>query len=313
MFVLLATLNAILPSFVLMFCGWIVRRTHLVSENFLTETGRIVFYLALPTLVVLKFYEVDTTQALPMMSLVICAAATTSFCIIAWIVARTVGKTSADIGALFQGSTRTNFAVIGLYLIQSMFGHEGLLNATLFLVVTIPINNISSVVSLSYYEATTGPRKKSQWKDILLNPMILSLAFLPIIWFKPNIPDFLLRALHDVASLSLPLALIAIGSSIRFSSLKDHLKLGGIGLFMKLVAMPAFVVGISLIFGIRGLDLVSIALFSATPTATASDILAKRYKSNVSLTGWMIAATTLGSLITLPLIITALRVMHLIP
>lgn len=313
MLTVIATLNAILPSFVLMFCGWLVHRTGIVTHRFLSESTRLVFFVALPVMITLKFYEVDSSHVFPTRQLIVCIFGTLIYCLLSWLVARKISPNNAHTGAIFQGATRSNFAVVGLYLINTLFGHPGLLNATLLMVATIPINNISSVLVLAQYAPKDNTKPVSIAKTVLMNPMLLSLAVVPLIWFKPPIPSFILHAAHDISSLTLPLALIAVGASIQFSRIRDHIWSGGIAVILKLLVMPFTVVGIAVVAGIRGLDLASIALFAATPTATASYILAKRFRSNTELTSWIIATSTLTSLVTLPLLIIVLRLFKLVP
>ncbi len=313
MFTAIATLNAILPSFVLMFCGWIIHRTGVVTHRFLNEASRLVFFVALPVLITLKFYEVDSAQVFPTRQITVCVIATLVYCLFSWGVARKIAPTRAAIGAIFQGATRSNFSVIGLYLINALFGHAGLLNATLLMVATIPINNLSSAIVLSRYAPDGANAKGSILKAIVMNPMVLSLSVVPLIWYKPPVPLFILQAAHDISALTLPLALIAVGASIQFSRIRDHIWSGGVAVILKLIVMPVTVIGISVLAGIRGLDLASIALFAATPTATASFILAKRFHSDTKMTGWIVAACTLTSLATLPTIIILLRLLKLVP
>ncbi|NBV83556.1 AEC family transporter [bacterium] len=313
MVTVIATLNAILPSFVIMFCGWAIYRLGIVSHRFLQESSRLVFFIALPVMITLKFYEVDASHAFPIRQLIVCFVAAIIFCVMSWLVARKLAGNPDAVGAIFQGATRSNFAVIGLYLVNTLFGHDGLLNATLLMVATIPINNVSSVLILSRYGSHSHKKSGSVFKSIFMNPTLLSLLVVPLIWFKPPVPEFVLHSAHDIASLTLPLALIGVGASIQFSRIRTHMIRGGLTVMMKLVAMPMVVIGVSILAGIRGLDLASITLFSATPTATASYILAKRFQSDIELTSWVIAASTLLSLITLPVIVIVLRVLALIP
>ena len=310
----ITTLNAILPSFVIMFCGWIVQRTGVVTHRFLNEASRLVFFVALPVMITVKFYEVDSSQVFPTRQIAVCVIATLIYCLVSWLIVRKIAPTKAAIGAMFQGATRSNFAAIGLYLINTLFGHAGLLNATLLMMATIPINNVTSVLVLSKYAPDKGNAKRgSIIKTIIMNPMVLSLAVVPLIWFKPPIPSFILHAAHDISALTLPLALIAVGASMQFSRIRDHIWAGGVTIILKLIVMPVIVVGFAVFAGIRGLDLASIALFAATPTATASYILAKQFHSDAEMTSWIIAACTLTSLATLPVLIIILRLLKLVP
>jgi predicted permease len=313
MLTFVATFNSILPSFILIFCGWALRYWNILSDDFLEGASRLIFYIALPAMITLKFYEVSPGHLVPWLQLGYCTLITSTVILGIWWISHRSSADRSTVGVIVQGATRSNFAVMGLYLAKALFGTAGLVNATLLMVATIPLNNVTSIVVMSRYAPASQKENRPLLRLILGNPLILSLAVVPLIWIKPPVPAPILSVAHDLASLSLPLALIAIGGSLHLATGVKYLKNGGITVLLKLIVVPIVLTGGAIAMGLRGLDLASVVLFGATPTATASYVLSKKFEADSALSGWIIAVSTVGSLVTLPIFIIGLRAARLIP
>ena len=70
---------------------------------------------------------------------------------------------------------------------------------------------------------------------------------------------------------------------------------------VKLLVLPAVAAGIGLLLGLEGLNYQIAVLFAALPTASSAYILAMRMGGDGRSVAWLISATTLGSMLTLPL------------
>jgi len=70
---------------------------------------------------------------------------------------------------------------------------------------------------------------------------------------------------------------------------------------IKLAAMPVAAVLIGQAIGLSGLYFDIVVLFAALPTASSAYILAMRMGGDGRSVAWLISATTLGSMLTLPL------------
>jgi malonate transporter and related proteins len=70
---------------------------------------------------------------------------------------------------------------------------------------------------------------------------------------------------------------------------------------VKLTALPLIAVGAGRLLGLDGLFFQVVVLFAALPTASSAYILAMRMGGDGRSVAWLISATTLGSMLTLPL------------
>jgi hypothetical protein len=71
-------------------------------------------------------------------------------------------------------------------------------------------------------------------------------------------------------------------------------------LAVKLLALPLIAIGVAQLLGLSGLAFQIVVLFAALPTASSAYILAMRMGGDGRPVAWLISATTLGSMLTLP-------------
>ena len=72
-------------------------------------------------------------------------------------------------------------------------------------------------------------------------------------------------------------------------------------MLVKLLALPLIAINVGQWLGLQGLNYQVVVLFAALPTASSAYILAMRMGGDGRSVAWLISATTLGSMLTLPL------------
>jgi hypothetical protein len=215
-------------------------------------------------------------------------------------------KNKGSHGAFIQGAYRSNFLLIGLPLARNLFGETGVAVASVALPIVVPVYNFFAVLVLTLFvhdEVLKEKTKVSYLKliiEILKNPLIIaSVLGLVFSLLKVPIPVFLNRAMEDVGSIATPLALILLGGQFSFAALHGRLKLAFIATFLKLLFLPFIVMGIAVILGFRGVELSTILIIFASPSAISGYIMAKNMGNDSELAGQIIILTTLFSSISL--------------
>ena len=221
-----------------------------------------------------------------------------------------VTKQGARRGVLLQAVFRSNYALIGIPLAQSLFGEEGLAIATLLSAAAIPAFNILAVISLSVF----GDEQKVNVKKILLgivkNPLILSVlagvAALGVraLFIRAGI-SFRLADIKPVytvlgylSNLATPLALLVLGVQFEFSAVKEMKKEIVFGTLARTVLAPALAIGVAFLFlkeQFSGAHFAAFVAMFATPVAVSSVPMAQEMKGDASLAGQLVVWTTLAS------------------
>lgn len=241
-------------------------------------------------------------------------------------------------GVILQCVFRSNFAIIGLPLAESLGGAEGKGIAAVLSAFSIPTFNILAVIALTMFLGGEDGHK-ANLKDVLLkiakNPLIIGvvcgLIVLGVRSFIPVDPDgslvfslsgsmkFLYDAVNNLSRISSPLALVILGGLFDFAAVKGMLKEIIIGTASRVVVVPLVVIGLAVILS-RYTGLISfdatvypalVALFGS-PVAVSSAIMAQEMDNDGVLAGQLVVWTSIASIFTTFLAVFILRNMGLL-
>lgn len=306
---ILYSANTILPVFLILFLGYILRRINIIDDPFISTSSTLVYKVALPVFLFLKLSITDfTTTFYPEEILFILCGILFSFCT-TWFVAKTFIKNKKDLGVFVQGSFRSNFAIVGLAIIYNIFGEKGLAEGSVILAFIVGALNILSLIVL---ESTLKPDSKINLAKVFFSllkvPLIIAvIVSLPFSFLKISIPETLVNTGNYLAALTLPLALLGIGGSLNFSQMKKASKLAISAAVIKIFVIPVILTYVAYHLGFKGDTLGIIFIFFACPTAIVSFIMAKALGGNEKLAGNIIVISTVGSVFTISLGIFLLK------
>lgn len=294
----LQTLNITAPVFAMLFMGVFLRRIGAINDGFIHTASALVFNVCMPALLFLGIYHADLNAAVKPGLLLYFTVATLAGFGVAWLVA--IWRCPrADRGVYTQGAFRGNNAVIGLALAGSMYGDLGIsLGAVLAALVILLYNSLAAIV-LAVYSPTVKSDPWSICKNILRNPLIISvLVAIPMAYGQVPLPNWLLTSSDYLAQMTLPLALICIGGTLSLSSMRASGKLAIEAASLKMVGLPLLGTLGAWFCGFRGPELGILFLYIGAPTAAASYVMARASNGNHELAASIIVVTTLLAAIT---------------
>ncbi|MEE4254181.1 MAG: AEC family transporter [Desulfuromusa sp.] len=291
------TLSIVLPIFIVIGLGTLLKQLQLFNEAFVQQTNRLVYVVFLPLLLFYKIAKADFSSFFnaPLVigsSLVIVIAFSLTYFY--------TGKRqypAAIRGSFCQGAFRGNLAYIGLAICLNAYGEAGLTKAGILMGFLVPVLNLFAILALLLpHHGKSEGETPNLLVQTLLNPLIIA-SFLGIIWSYWSLPVPLIidRSLKITAGLALPLALLAIGGSFSLERLKGDLKLAGAATLVKLVLLPLFALTLLVPLGVTGADLGIGILIAGTPAATATYIMAQQMKGDADLAGSIVMLSTLAS------------------
>lgn len=297
--------NTVLPIFIIVALGYILMRTGFINEGFTNVADRLVFKVALPVMLFTEIATADASEIFDAGFIAYCVCGIVGiFCVLCLIVPLFI-KDNGKRGAFIQGIYRSNFAILGIPLAESMFGEEGGQQISAIMPFAITFFNVLAVVILSIYAPEDVKLTKKQLltkicRTIITNPLIISVILaLPIMLTGFELPVVATKSLGYLSNMVMPVALICIGSTFRFESLRQRLGLAITATLLKLIASPLIMVTIAIALGFRGAKLGVILILFGGPTAVSSYIMAKNMKSDHELAGQIILLTTLLCMFTL--------------
>jgi hypothetical protein len=303
---MIATLNAIAPIFLIILLGYFLFRSRLVGAEIWSAVEHICFYLLFPALIVktlsradlgelpiAEFAAVVLTAVFGMTALLLAARP---------VLAARYGVSGPTFTSLFQGATRFH-GFMALAIIGSLYGGPGIALAAIALGIMIPVLNMLNVVVLTLYGEGGG---EATWSEaglrVLQNPFIIACG----VGFLLNItglPDFLYSAIEITAGGGLGLALLAVGAGLDLSRATETRALVAVGVIIRLVGMPLFMIAMAAIVGLEGLPRTIAIIAGAVPTASTAYVMARKMGGDAELMASLVTFQVLAAAVTMPIFI----------
>lgn len=309
---LLFAFNATIPLFLLIALGFFLRKLNVVDEPFLKTANKFNFKLTLPVLIFVDLASTDFRETFDLQFLLFCAAATSIAFWGTWGFAKLFVKDKAARGEFVQACYRSSAAVMGLALIQNIYGSSSM--AGMMMLGCVPLYNIYAVIVLQA-ESPNGTKTGSKGSritktllEIITNPIVIGIVLgLLSSLIGITYPTILQKGLDYVARLATPLALICIGAEFTFSNAFRKIKLSAVAAAVKIILLPIVFTTIAILMGFRTEKLIAIFIMLAGPTTPSCFIMAKQYGFSGTVTSSVVVLTTLFTSATLTLFIFILK------
>lgn len=310
---LLFALNATLPLFLLIALGFFLRKTKVLEEGFLKTANKFNFKVTLPVLLFVDLSTTEIRDTFDLKFLLFCAAATSIAFWGTWGLSRIFLKDGSIRGEFVQACYRSSAAVMGLALIQNIYGSSGM--AGMMMLGCVPLYNIYAVILLQTESPTAEKgsgkgRIRKAFLGILTNPIVIGIVLglvVSLVGFK--FPTILQKGLDYVARLATPLALICIGAEFSFADAFKKIRYSAIAAAVKILLLPIVFTTIAIAMGYRTEKLVAIFIMLAGPTTPSCFIMAKQYGFEGTVTSSTVVLTTLFTSVTLTFFIYILKTM----
>ena len=285
----------LLPDFSLILLGFALRRWMSLGDHFWAGVERLVYFILFPALLVnvILMNRLDLLAALPLLATAL--GAMLAGMALSFLARPLFGLKPMVFASIFQCGYRFN-SYIGLAAAGLLFGTPGIAALGLIIGVAVPFANLSSVWMLARHGET------GVWREVARNPLIwatLAGLLLNLAGFEPPRPLGIF--LGRLADASIALALLAVGAALRLEGQAGVL---GASIYLsaiKLLAVPLLAAVLGHALGLSGIYYGVAILFASLPTASSAYILAMRMGGDGRSVAWIISATTLASMLTMPL------------
>ncbi len=291
---LLFCLNATIPLFLLLVLGMVFTKFKIFDEVFVAKLNSFVFQIALPVLVFYDLCREDFYSLWDGRFVLFCFIATALSIALTAAIAFLLPDKSTR-GEFIQAAYRSSAAILGIALIQNLYGSSGM--APLMIIGSVPLYNIMAVVVLSFFQPGHGTLDKKRLASagigILKNPILWG-VLLGLFWALLNLPmpQILDRTLENIGRLATPLGLLSMGAAFDIKKALKSAKSAGLAAFIKLIGLGLIFVPIAVFMGFTGNKLVSILIMCCSSTTVSSYIMAKNMDHEGTLTSSTIMLTT---------------------
>ena len=311
---LLFSLNSTLPLFFLMLLGYVLHRTGFLSDAFVAGANKFVFYAALPVQLFRDLGKNDVRTTFDGRYVLFCFVVTLVSILVIWALAKVFLKGTGLVGEFVQACYRSSAAILGSAFLQSIYG-DASMSSLMILRQRAAVQHYGSghpdAGSARLLQAQTGSmaaKLKKSAKGILTNPILLGIAA-GFAWSMLHIsmPAMLDKALSNVAGLTSPLALLAIGAGFKGQKALGYLKPTAVATVVKLMVLPALFLPLAVHLGFTDEKLVALLVMLGSITTPACYVMAKQMGHEGVLTGSVCVTTTLFSAFSLTFWLFVLR------
>lgn len=298
---MLVAVNAVLPSFLIIALGLYIRSRGKLDDKSLGKFNSIAFRVFLPFQIFKNIYDSPLGESFDLKLVLFVFFGLLLAGALALVTAIVTEPRRDRRGVMAQGMFRGNYVLLGMPLIESLFGAAGTGLAALMIAINIPIYNVLSVIFLELY-AGGEINVRKMVKDIVTNPLIdatvvgliAKAVHLPIDAFPAAA-----SALKSLSGVATPLCLFILGASFAPAGIRGYARSLWITVAFKLLVIPGLALAAAAALGIRGVGLAVVMISFGAPTAVNSYTMARELGGDGELAASIVVVDTALSCLTL--------------
>lgn len=293
--------DVIVPVFGLVVVGFAFVRFGLLGEEGLKGLTRFVFYLAIPCLLFRTLADGDPTAALQPELILTYYSGVISIYLLGMGVGRLISGAGLSSATIFgMGSIFSNIVLLGIPIIQAVYGAEGMIAFTVVVsvhsIILLPTTTVLMEVGrIRHATKTTGSSGDSRrvwvlaafaWgalAAVLKNPVLLSILA-GLIYGASGLamPTMAASFTGLVAQAAGPAALFALGGTLASCRLSGAIGRSFALVCLKMLAFPAVVyLAGAKIFALDPVPLTVLTVLACLPMGVNVYIMARTYETEV--------------------------------
>lgn len=294
-----------LTLFFLVVLGYVLGRLGYLGSDFDRQLSRLVINVTCPALILSSAMTgelPDRRFILPLLLVSIVTYAVLTG--VAWVLPRFLTRRREDEGIVGFALMFGNVGFMGYPVVASIFGHEAVFYAAVLNVVnTFAVFTVGTVLITGRSEVS---EKRFQKKVLYSTPMLAAYLTMLIVALRiDNIPEFVCQPLTMVGNITVPAALLIVGSSMSQLSLRTMLGSTTVYLtsLFRLLLLPLGIYGLTRLLGFADFIVSINTVVVAMPVATYGTILCLKYGRDTTVMTEVTFITTLLSMLTIPLLV----------
>lgn len=300
-----AIIDIVLPVFGVILCGYLVGRTRLFTPEGIKVIATFVFFVPMPALL---FRTLARGTLDPAADLGIVYAYFLG-CLVVFGAGMLIGRLAFRLGTeeqglLGMGAVFGNTVMLGIPLIYTAFGEDGLVLVMLIITfhsaLLIPLATIVIEIGRGaggHPVAVAGSALAALAKNPVIVSMVGGLVWAQLDWPIPNVLD---RFLALLGSAGIPSALFALGATLTAFHLGGDLRQSAVLIALKLLLLPAVIWAMaSQVFRLDPLAVAVATVMAALPTGINVFILAERYDRYVARSATAVLVSTALAALTI--------------
>lgn len=297
---LILSFNAVTPLFLLMLLGYVIKRMGIAKKSDFDMVNKLVFKIFLPVLLFWNLYTTETVETFDIKIVLFTLLGVALTFVLGYLYTFFATEENSKRASMLQGFFRSNFAILGIPLINSICGDNVTGLTYLMVAVMVPLFNVLAVLCFELYGNGKKTSIKSVLKGIVTNPLIVACVIGIIFFlFKIKLPYVIEKSVSDVSKIATPLAIVAIGGSFTFGSIKGCFKETAVTVFARLVLIPLVAVVCAVFLGFTGEALACILITFGGPIAISSFSMAQQMGGDEDISANVVVFSSMFCIVTM--------------
>lgn len=267
---LLLSVNAVLPMFLQLAAGFVSQRLGVLRREDVPRFNKVAFRVFVPCLLFYNVYESDLSAAVVPKLILFAVCGVLLVCALSvWGVTRFEPLPERR-GVISQAIFRSNYVIMGLPIAQALVGSDNLGAVSVLIAIIVPLFNFLAVTVLEGFRGEKV-RAGTILLEIAKNPLVVS-SVLGILFqlLHIRLPGPVEQSVAALGGIGTSLQLFLLGAFFRFEGLKRYVRPLVTVTAIKLVLIPAVLLGTAAVLGFRGVEFVALFGIFASPTAVNS-------------------------------------------
>lgn len=280
--------------------GFFLRKKEIVTAEIRKGLSALLINVVLPCTVILSFMNDSIVNSDLLMTCLLAVVISAIIQTVSIIASKFLFNRyeKMDANVLIYGMIVSNSAFIGIPIIQSIYGSEAVMFASVF---QIPIIVTMWTIGLALFKSIDH---KHALKSVIRNPSVVAVLIGFIIMLTGiKFPIFITKTISSIASCTTAISMFVVGSilaDIEWNNLLDKKVLFFCSI--RLIAYP-FIVFIVLTF-VNAPTLIKAitVIMTGMPAGSTAAILAEQYGCDAKFAAKLILVSTALSVITIPIL-----------
>ncbi|MFQ6793313.1 MAG: AEC family transporter [Thomasclavelia sp.] len=291
--------------FILIFIGYILRKLNIISKENRKSVTDLVIDIILPANIICSFM-IEMNQEIIISGLTILIVS-----IVIQLACQFLGKyffnqsTARQQSVLQYGTICSNAGFMGSPLIQGLYGLDGLLFASIYL---IPQRIVMWSGGVACFSDAKG---KDVIKKVITHPCIVAVFIGMVLMISQvQLPNFITVSIQSLSNCTMALSMIVIGGILAEIRFKDVLnKLTIYYSVIRLLVIPILVLIPCVLLSLPSLVTAVATVLAGMPAGSTTAILAEKYQGDAKLAVEIVFLSTALSLFTIPVLCIVINMM----
>ena len=293
--------------FIIMFIGAFIKKAGLITTEETKKFNRVIFICCFPPLMFSNLYGRELGNAVDLKLIAFSVTTVLVMYALTVIFVLKIEKNQKTRGAMIQAIYRSNFVIMGIPVVQNVFGRGELAVTAMMVTIIVPLYNVLAVVTLEVFRGSR-PELKDILKNLIKNPILVgAVCGIIAVITGLKLPAAIEAPMNMLAEAASPLALLLLGASFDFRTVGKEKRNLIICVAGRLVVFPAVGLTLGAMMGFTGVKLLTLVAIFASPSAVTSFTMAQQMDSDYELAGNCVIFSSAISCFTMFMWIFALK------